>query len=319
MWTEADLTIWQGRADGKDATHRRWHQCIRRLPSSGGLEDADVVLGFACDEGVRRNQGRVGAAEGPDAIRRALANLPRPQDRALFDAGNVHCRDGNLEAAQCRLADCVADLLGRGGRPLVLGGGHEIAWGSFQGLRAAAPDPGQALGIINFDAHFDLRDPAAGATSGTPFRQMADWCAANAVPFNYLVLGVNPAANTPALYDYAGEHGVVWLEDRDCVAGEIPRICKALETFIAPLGQVYLTVCLDAFPAAVAPGVSAPGVPGICPHAGLALLRAVVQTCHRHGVALPLVDVAEMNPAYDRDGITARWAARVISEILDAR
>lgn len=318
MWTEADLTIWQGRADGKDTAHRRWHQCIRPLPLTGGLDGADVVLGFACDEGVRRNRGRVGAAEGPDAIRQALANLPRPQDRALFDAGNVACVDGNLESAQRHLADRIADLLKRGGRPLVLGGGHEVAWGSFLGLRAALPDFGQALGIINVDAHFDLRDPATGPTSGTAFRQMAEWCEANAVPFNYLVLGVNPAANTSALYDYAGERGVIWFEDRDCVATEIARIARVLDTFIEPLDTLYLTLCLDAFPAGIAPGVSAPGVPGICPYTGMALLRATVQTCHRHGVQLALVDIAEMNPVYDRDGITARWAARVVSEILHA-
>ena len=203
---------------------------------------------------VRRNQGRTGAAEGPDAIRRSLANLPRPQDRPLFDGGNVGCVDGELETAQQQLAGRVAGILERGGRPLLLGGGHEIAWGSFMGIQAVLPDPGEPPGIINFDAHFDLRDPVDGATSGTPFRQMAEWCQANGRPFNYLALGINPAANTPALFDYAGEHGVVWFDDRDCVAAELPRLTQALDSFVAAQRYLYLTICLDAFPAAVAPG-----------------------------------------------------------------
>jgi formiminoglutamase len=309
-------SIWQGRRDGEGALHRRWHQVVTRLPAAGSLEGADVVLGFACDEGVGRNQGRPGAAEGPDAIRRALANLPRPQDRLLFDAGNLRCVDGELETAQQRLGARIAEILERGGRPLVLGGGHEMAWGSFLGIQAFLQDTAEPLGVVNFDAHFDLRDPADGANSGTPFRQMAEWCETNARPFDYLVLGINPAANTPALFDYAGEHGVVWFEDRDCVAAELPRITQALDRFVAAHRYLYLTICLDAFPAAVAPGVSAPGVPGMCPHTGLALLRAAVRACHQHGVRLMVLDIAEMNPAYDRDGITARWAARLIQEVL---
>jgi formiminoglutamase len=310
------MSAWRGRLDGEDVSHRRWHQRVEPLPQAGMLEDADVILGFACDEGVRRNQGRVGAAEGPDAIRGALANLPRPQDRHLFDAGNVACIDSDLDAAQQTLAERVADILDRGGRPMVLGGGHEIAWGNFLGIQAAKSAAGQSLGIINFDAHFDLRETAAGATSGTPFRQIAEWSEAATVPFNYLVLGVNPAANTPALFDYAGEQGVIWFEDRECVAQEVARIARSIDAFVEPLDALYLTICLDAFPAAVAPGVSAPGVPGICPYTGLAVLRGLVHTCHRYGVNLALVDVAEMNPLYDRDGITARWAARLIQECL---
>ena len=311
------MSLWQGRHDGEGVSHRRWHQVIEALAPDTGLDGADVVLGFACDEGVRRNQGRVGAAAGPDAIRRALANLPRPQDRRLFDAGTVSCDGGDLEAAQQHLAERAGDIIERGGRPLVLGGGHEVAWGSFLGLRAAMPDESQSIGIINFDAHFDLRDPAAGPSSGTPFRQIARWCHENRQPFNYLVLGINPAANTPALFDYAGEQGVIWFEDVECVAGEIARITNELDSFIESLDYLYLTICLDAFPAGIAPGVSAPGVPGICPHTGLALLRAVIQACHQHGVNLALVDVAEMNPVYDHDGMTARWAARLVHEIFE--
>ncbi len=36
---------------------------------------AVALIGFACDEGVRRNHGRVGAAAGPEALRLALGKL----------------------------------------------------------------------------------------------------------------------------------------------------------------------------------------------------------------------------------------------------
>jgi formiminoglutamase len=268
---------------------------------------------------VRRNQGRVGAADGPDHLRAALANLPRNSTRGLYDGGTVMCVEGALEAAQAELAERIADILDRGGQPIVIGGGHEVAWGSYQGLRAHLSDHAGDLGIINFDAHFDLRDPSAGASSGTPFKQIAQWCESNAKAFHYLVLGINPAANTAALFDYARAKQVRWFEDTDCVGARLAELEAAVDQFLAPLDALYLTICLDAFPAAVAPGVSAPGVPGICPRTGLVLLSYIREACARLDTRLLLIDVAEMNPRFDRDGITARWAARVISTVKGDR
>ena len=316
MWSEPNMSLWQGRQDGDDPAHRRWHQAVIALADASDIRGADVILGFASDEGVRRNQGRIGAVEGPDALRRALANLPRPQSRSLFDGGTVSCVDGDLEAAQSQLGERVTAILERGGRPLLLGGGHEIAWGSFLGIAGSLSRPA-ALGIINFDAHFDLRDASGGASSGTPFRQISQWCEGESLPFNYLVLGVNPAANTQALYDYGRERGVRWFEDVDCVSANLATLCDALDRFLEPLDYLYLTICLDAFPAGVAPGVSAPGMPGICPRTGISLLRHIREACERLGTALLLCDVAEMNPTYDQDGRTARWAARLIGEMAN--
>ena len=61
------MACWTGRID-PEPDSPRWHQRIRALSedSQPGL----ALLGFACDEGVRRNHGRVGAAEGPAALRR---------------------------------------------------------------------------------------------------------------------------------------------------------------------------------------------------------------------------------------------------------
>ena len=60
--------------------------------------------------------------------------------------------------------------------PVTFGGGHETAWGTFQGVMAT--EPNVDVGVINFDAHLDLRGDEPG-NSGTPFNQMAKWCEAN--------------------------------------------------------------------------------------------------------------------------------------------
>ena len=91
---EAPDAVWQGRADtGERGDTRRLFNIVQPLAvaASDDLAGATVLVGFACDAGVRLNQGRVGAADGPRAIRRALASLPVHDVAALYDAGDVRC------------------------------------------------------------------------------------------------------------------------------------------------------------------------------------------------------------------------------------
>jgi arginase family enzyme len=96
-----------------------------------------------------------------------------------------------------------------GHRPLVLGGGHETAWGTFQGIVAAKPDP-MKVGVINIDAHLDLRADEP-ANSGTPFYQIAKWCQENDRPPFRTCVWVSEPSNTAALFERARiSCGTIW-------------------------------------------------------------------------------------------------------------
>ncbi|MFO1406240.1 MAG: formimidoylglutamase [Steroidobacteraceae bacterium] len=310
---------WTGRVDAIDgAAGRRWHQVVQ--PAARGAAPGVALVGFACDAGVRRNLGRPGAAAGPMELRRALANLAwhGGDARPLYDADDVRCDGDALEQAQRDYASEVATLLGDGHLVVGLGGGHEIAWGTYQGIaRALDGDPRLGrLGIVNFDAHLDLRRPEVPdrGTSGTPFLQIAEARAAAGLPFRYLCVGVNPAANTDALLDRAASLGVGLVMDVDC--GQ-PSACDRLVEFVAGCSAVYLTVCLDVLPASVAPGVSAPAALGVPLDRVIQLVRRVVADCRdgdRPG-RLVAADVAELCPPNDEGGRTARTAARIVYEI----
>ena len=301
---------WQGRVDSEETgPAERWHQRVRPFgaASSGGV----ALVGFAVDEGVRRNGGRVGAAAGPQAARRALAGLPWCGERAVWDAGDIACAGGDLEAAQDALAQRVAQALRQGSVPLVIGGGHEVAWGTFQGVVAARP--GQRVLILNLDAHFDLR-MARAANSGTPFRQMHEWCAQQELPFDYRVLGISRFANTQALFERADALGVrYWLDEQLQTESGLQAALDALAADLARCDALYLTVDIDVLSGAVAPGVSAPAPLGL----GLWQVERVLDAALASG-KLAAADLAEFNPAYDRDGLTARVVARLAARIARA-
>lgn len=297
-----DMSMWHGRIDSTEGdAARRWHQVIQPLAAASAPGIA--ILGFACDEGVRRNQGRVGAAAGPQALRRALANLAHHPTLPLYDAGTVACDDGDLDGAQQRLAAAVTAIVQAGHLPLLLGGGHETAYGHWLGLANA--HAGKRIGIVNFDAHFDLRT-ADQASSGTPFAQIAADCAARGQHFRYLCLGVAETANTRALFESAANLGAEWRLDSDMTPWQLADTRHQLAGFIDSVDAVYLSIDLDVLPASVMPAVSAPAGYGV----DISVIEALVAKIASSGKLIG-ADLVEFNPTFDIDSHGAKTAARL--------
>ncbi len=308
MWSRG--AVWSGRDDPLDGeAGHRWHHRVQvsdAEPRSGEIG----LLGFASDEGVRRNHGRPGAADGPDALRRALANLPAATS-PVVDGGDIVVEGADLEAAQARYAEIAQAWLAAGVRMVGLGGGHEIGWASALGWMGAHGTRGR-LGLLNLDAHLDLRR-APYATSGTPFLQALQHASQVGAPLAYRAMGISAFANTAALFETARQFGV------DVVLDEDPRMADAVAArddvlgWLSTVDTVYTTLCLDVFPVDAAPGVSAPAAFGVSARVIEAILGAVAGSGK-----LALFDVAELNPRLDVDGRTARLAARMVGRVVSA-
>ncbi|MGV3540074.1 MAG: formimidoylglutamase [Rufibacter sp.] len=317
MYKPAEKAAWKGRIDAQDGElGLRWHQVIELLDLSRDIppgEQGIVFLGFCCDEGVRRNQGRVGAASGPGEIRKAMASFADhlPEGLQLYGAGDVFCPTQRLEDAQAQLGRKVQKLLTKGYRPIILGGGHETAYGHFLGIQKALPKD-QKLGIINVDAHFDLRSDKPQSSSGSPFLQIANDLQQEGQAFHYLCLGLQEMGNTRKLFKTAADVGADYILAQDLQANQGETLAK-VQQFIARVDKVYLSIDLDVFAAAYAPGVSAPNALGLSPAIVLPLLQAIMQS----GKVLSL-DVVELNPTYDQDSRTAKLAASLLYHLVQA-
>ena len=311
--------LWTGRVDSQEAfaDAARLHQVIAPFDQhSSGV----ALIGFCSEEGVARNKGRVGAANAPALIRKSLANLPWNIQQQVFDAGDIHCTDNDLENAQQQLANRVQQTLQQNCLPFVLGGGHEVAFGSWLGLMqhveekqamSALTTDKPRIGIINFDAHFDLRMDSDGASSGTPFYQVAKACESRGYAFNYCCLGVSEMANTAALFKRANALNVSYRYDTQMHFAQLDEIRAQLQRFIEGCDYLYLTIDLDVLPAHVAPGVSAPASLGV----GLDVIEPLIAQI-KASDKLVLADIAEYNPNFDIDQRTARVAARLFYNIV---
>ncbi|MEO0558419.1 MAG: formimidoylglutamase [Bacteroidota bacterium] len=278
----------------------------RWLQTNALATDTRVALvGFPSDEGVRRNGGRPGAADGPAALRAALyAMTPDARQPEAFiglmeytvDLGDVPVT-GELQTDQERLGEVVGDLLGRGIVPIVLGGGHETAYGHFLGYVQSR----QPVGVLNWDAHADVRPLRDGqAHSGSPFRQMLDH--PSGLCSRYTVAGLHP-------WRVSAAHVAAVRERGEAVFADALTTDRARQ-LVADLDRPTLaSFDLDALDAA--PGVSAPGTGGLAAGVWLTAAEACGRSPH-----IRSVDVVELNPAFDIDHRSATLSALTVWHVL---
>ncbi|KOF02665.1 hypothetical protein OB69_10105 [Roseivirga seohaensis subsp. aquiponti] len=314
----ADLSLWKGRKDENLGRPNYWYEMVKasaleKLKPSANKQLA--ILGYAVDEGVKRNQGRVGAIDGPDAIRKMLAILPNhfQSQTEILDFGNVICVDEDLDATHSNFSKTVSQLLSQGVFSILLGGGHDIAYAHYTGIRQFldGQEKSQTIGIINLDAHFDLRNNKNGNTSGTPFFQISQDCKTKNQAFEYCCLGIQRSANTQTLFNTADELGVTYLENTEYTIEHWAEVKNCLNSFLQKVDKVYLTIDLDGFSSAYAPGVSAPSPMGFAPDIVLKTLDVLIES-----QKLISVDLAELSPKYDQDNATARLAARLVHYLV---
>ncbi len=317
MTQPLDRTLWTGRDDSTETGDtRRLYQVVELNSAENIPPQSAVILGFSCDAGVARNKGRVGCAGGPTAIRKVLAGFPAHHHVKLYDCGDVVCEGDALEAAQRELGDQVGKILAHGSTPVVLGGGHEIAWGSYLGLKQwliqqeSTTGLARKLLILNLDAHLDLRS-SRPASSGTPFDQIAEDCLQEGRQLQYACWGVSMLGNTPSLFTRATKMQADVILDHQLQERHLDLALARLERLLAQADDVYLTIDMDVFPASVVPGVSAPAAFGV----PLCVVEALVQKVKRCG-KMRLADIAEFNPLFDIDQHSARIAARLAWTLL---
>lgn len=313
---------WNGRIDSsEDYDAFRWHQWVQPLDlneehAGFHCEYGFAFIGFCSEQGVKRNRGRVGTALAPDFIRRQMSNLPCTFDSRvkLYDAGNVLCDEISMEEGQRILGTLVERILGMGLFPIVLGGGHETTFGHFQGQFADLKNREKPLdmGIVNFDAHFDLRPYENGPSSGSMFRQIADIYEKEQVPYRYMPLGIQKHSNTVSLFKYAQEHDVNYILAKEIQNSTYAVILEKIDTFLFHCSSAYMTICTDVFSAAYAPGVSATQALGLEPEAVLPIIKHILRTRKVRGF-----DICEISPRFDQDDTTAKLGAVIIFTVVN--
>lgn len=264
-----------------------------------------VVVGCPQDEGVARNKGRVGAKLAPSEIRRALYRLPAPgtlNSIRVFDLGDLVLK-GTLEKTHEAYADVVGALLKNGKTVISLGGGNDIA---YPDVKALAKQFGR-IAAFNIDAHLDVRADKE-CNSGTPYRQLLE--EKHVAPELFHEIGIQPHANSSKYLDYVSQKRIGVRTLAEVQERGVDEVLRG-PLSATQVKAVFWGFDLDSVRASDAPGVSAPSPIGL----------TAEQICRIGSIAgrdarTRLIEISEVNPAFDLDGRTSRLAALILMHAL---
>ena len=288
-----------------------WHEdltvsSIEKIPNK--TQKTIGIIGYVCDAGVKRNHGRIGARKGPKSIRNKLGKLPvHFKNKNIIDFGNIICVNDHLEECQKALSRSISKLIENDIFPIAIGGGHDIAFANFNGIKDALKNSTKnKIGIINFDAHFDLRTVKTLPNSGTPFNQILN----ENKTTTYFAIGIQQQSNTKELFEIAKKNKVSYLSNLECETFS-KSIKNKLTAFVSEVDYLYITIDLDGFSSAFAPGVSAPSPLGFSPSFAYQAINFLLKS-----KKIISCDIAELNPDFDINDSTANLGAKLVDYIV---
>ncbi len=302
-----DETLFFSRGDKSDP--RMGDLVFRDVGNFDGTEVA--IIGVPQDEGVRRNQGRIGARKAPDEVRKYFYRLTpfnfkfekQITDLKIFDLGNLKT-DGELEEIHERLTFVVGELIKSEILTIVIGGGHDIAFPDYLGFAKNFEKVKKA--VINIDTHLDVRGSQL-RNSGTPFRQILE---SECKPDRLIEIGIQNYANSIYHFEYALKNGVEIFTLDDFKERGIDFVLNTVKDRLE--GHfVHLSFDVDSVKNADAPGVSATYPDGLSSEDVL----KIALFCGLN-LNVKILDIAEINPEFDIDGKTSRLGAFFILNFL---
>ena len=292
------------------AAHPRKHARVRIIGAASGLGAQDQ----AC-------------ADGPVAFHRSqawheLAHHPRVDwGRTLFapaaDGGGATGRIAGL----CRhLADEVGHALRGGEFPVVIGGDHSVAIGTWSGVARVAGEP---VGLLWIDAHLDSHTPEtsySGAIHGMPLACLLG--RGDKRLLNIGLSGVQVSAGHTAVLgarsyepeelDFLKASGVRIIDSVELAQrGFADCLHEALAIVTAAPAGFGVTLDLDAIDPLLAPGVGSPEPEGL---SARDVLEAVSGIAGLPGFRA--LEIVEYNPDRDRLGITASLISDLVGRVL---
>lgn len=244
-----------------------------------------------------------GTAAGPAAILAASQQLEswdglsEPLSEGIATASAVDCQ-GKIATVLKRIEKAVQTVVDCRSIPVVLGGEHTVSLAPIRVLARSCPEP---IGIIQIDAHADLR----ASFEGSPFshacvmRRALEECSCSLLQFGVRALCLEEV-------QYRLEKRVQHLDGRD-----IPE--QNLKKFTLPGNfpkNIYLTIDVDGLDPHVIPATGTPVPGGPSWHQTLTFIERVVA-----GRTVLGFDLVELAPR-EGDHVSDFAAAQLVYSVM---
>lgn len=276
-----------------------------RRSNVDNMQNADIVIIGVPDES-RSHAKRKGTSRAPDVLRIAsnesefferggklIPTCPMRgtlNDKRVFDAGDV--------VSKQELRKIVSDVVSAGKLPIMIGGDHSLTTETIKIVSA-----GKKLCLLYFDAHPDF----VSSTRNYYGSVLTD--SAQSLNFRKSML-IGTRAAEPEEIENAKVVGLKIVSPLDVAELGVKKVAQMIKTRTAG-SKIYISVDLDCVDPASAPGVSVPSPAGLSAIDLIYLLNRIIS-----GENVVGIDIVELTPDYDINGMTATLAARILSECI---
>ena len=276
-----------------------------------------VLVGVADDRGVGLAGGRLGAIEGPQRFRDYFWRMHAPEtvgNGSILDAGDMvsAARTNETHARLTEVIDVLQERF-KDARMVVVGGGHDHVYGEVLGLARwlkRSDRPGEVkLAHVCINARANVHATTGEPNASGGIRRMLLEPSTRLDGKSLVMWGLQRAENADMHLDFLRSQGAaitLWADVERDRKGATDRLVRKLRQLAKSHDGVTMSIDLCAFAQPVAPGVSGPSVVGVEVGAVLTIVSALA--------SLPgntQLGIYGLNPRHDRDGATARLAARL--------
>jgi len=250
-----------------------------------------------------------GTSAGPAAILRAsqamelydeeLGSEPFRQGIATLPAFLPEAFD--MAAAMAELQAEARGHMERGKFLVTLGGEHSLSQAPIKAAREVWPD----AGVVQFDAHADLREEF----EGTPYSHASIMKRVVDAGIPTLAVGIRSLSAPEAVVVHEKGLPVLWGHQLDRAADLFPKLLEKLPE------KVYLTFDIDYFDPSLVPATGTPEPGGGLWYPTLALLRHLFQA--KTVVAMDLIELAPLGQQPASDFLAAKLVYKCLGYLQE--
>lgn len=179
---------------------------------------------------------------------------------------------------------------------VTLGGEHSLSLAPVRAARAVFGE----LGIVQFDAHADLREEF----EGTPYSHACIMRRLHEERFPILSIGIRSLSREEAEFVKANRPPILWGHELESAESHLPPLLQLLPS------KVYLTFDVDFFDPSLVPATGTPEPGGGWWYPTLRLLRMVFET--KQVVACDVVELAPIGGQPASDFVAAKLTYKLI-------
>jgi len=268
-----------------------------------------VFFGIPSDQGIRNVGGRLGAAKAPDTIRSKLYHFTSKKfSFPIYDFGNLII-PSSIEETHAGAAEAISLIRRAGHLPIILGGGHDLAYPEALSLLQNEKNP---CGFLNIDAHLDLRNTEHGITSGSPWYLLLQNPLFKKQKCSLIEFGIQSHCNVDTLFEYAKNKKVEIHSLDKVISSPVQSFQKTLSKLTNKKKSILVSLDIDSARSSDAPGCSAPQVRGFSAENIIQMSKLA----GKHGKVRSF-GIYEVSPPLDQDNRSSTLAAHCILQFLE--